>query len=148
MVVCSQCAGLGTALPGFPERRRPRSPAMSTMPGRPVRPPIMSLPKSVEESELLEEYPRIIKNAREKMSLSQQDLAFKAREKITVIQKIELGKMLPTMRLTRELEHILRVTLLAPKEQVELPNPPVRQSGDVGPTLGDIALIRHKESNK
>jgi putative transcription factor len=108
----------------------------------------MSLPKSVEESELLEEYPRIIKNAREKMSLSQQDLAFKAREKITVIQKIELGKMLPTMRLTRELEHILRVTLLAPREQVELPNPLVRQTGDVGPTLGDIALIRHKENNK
>ncbi|SRR5712692_4107729 len=147
LVVCSQCAGLGTALPGFPERRRPRSLAPSTL-GKPVRPPIMSLPKAVEESELLEEYPRIIKNAREKMSLSQQDLAFKAREKITVIQKIELGKMLPTMRLTRELEHILRVTLLAPKEQVELPNPPVRQSGDVGPTLGDIALIRHKENNK
>ena len=71
-----------------------------------------------------------MKDAREKLGLSQTDLAFKAKEKLTVIQKIELGKILPTMRLTKELEHILRVKLLGPREL----------------TLGDIAIVRHKES--
>ncbi len=144
LVVCKNCAGLGTALPGFPDRPRPRAPTLPTV----VRPPIERLPRAVEESELIEEYPRIVKQAREKLGISQQDLAFKAKEKLTVIQKIELGKMLPTMRLTMELEHILRVKLLAPKEEVEFPNPPIRQSGDIGPTLGDVALFRHKENSR
>ena len=146
LVVCGNCAGLGTALPGFPDRPRPRTPAMPRVLS--VKPPINRLPKAVEDSELLEEYPRIIKQAREKQGISQQDLAFKAKEKLTMIQKIELGKMLPTMRLTMELEHILRVKLLVPKEEVELPTPPVRQSGDTGPTLGDVALVRHKENSR
>ncbi len=145
-MVCGNCAGLGTALPGFPDRPRPRTPAMPKAVS--VKPPINRLPKAVEDSELLEEYPRIIKQAREKQGISQQDLAFKAKEKLTMIQKIELGKMLPTMRLTMELEHILRVKLLVPKEEVELPTPPVRQSGDAGPTLGDVALVRHRENSR
>ncbi len=82
------------------------------------------------------------------MGLSQQDLAFKAKEKVTVIQKIEIGKMLPTMRLTKELEHILRVKLLVPKEEVEPEVVPIRQAGDPGATLGDVALVRHKEASE
>jgi len=113
-----------------------------------VRPPVERLPKAVEESEVLEDFPRLIKQAREKLGMSQQQLAFKAKEKITMIQKIELGKILPPMRLTMELEHILRVKLLGPKEEVELPNPPVKQSGDEGPTLGDVALVRYKENSR
>jgi len=70
-----------------------------------------------------------VKDAREKLGLSQTDLAFKAKEKLTVIQKIELGKILPTMRLTKELEHILRVKLLAPRAELEVSTVPVRQAG-------------------
>jgi putative transcription factor len=109
-----------------------------------TRAPIEKLPKVIEESDLVEEYPRVIKQAREKMRLSQQDLAFRAKEKLTMIQKIELGKMLPTMRLTKELEHILRVKLLVPREEDEEIAIPVRQTGDAVATLGDIALVRRK----
>lgn len=146
LVVCKQCSGLGTSLPGFPDRPRPRAPILPRTVS--ARPPIEKLPKSVQDSELIEEYPRLVKQAREALGISQQDLAFKAKEKLTVIQKIELGKMLPTMRLAMELEHILRVKLLAPREEVEIPNPPLRQSGDTGPTLGDVAVVRHKESSR
>jgi len=80
--------------------------------------------------------------------LSQQDLAFKAKEKVTVIQKIEIGKMLPTVRLAKELEHILHVKLLVPAEDFELPvsrmtNRPVSS----GMTLGDIALVKNKQKD-
>ena len=110
-----------------------------------TRTPIESLPKGVEDSDLVEDYPRIVKDAREKLRLSQTDLAFKAKEKLTVIQKIELGKIMPTMRLTKELEHILRVKLLAPREELEVSTVPVKQAGSRELTLGDIALVRHKE---
>ena len=110
-----------------------------------TRTPIESLPKAVEDSDLVEDYPEIVKEGREKLGLSQTDLAFKAKEKLTVIQKIELGKILPTMRLTKELEHILRVKLLAPRAELEVSTVPIRQAGPRELTLGDIALVRHKE---
>ena len=77
--------------------------------------------------------------------MTQQDLAFKAKEKLTVIQKIEIGKMLPTMRLSKELEHILRVKLLVPREEVEIPAPVKRGLPSPGATLEDVALVRHKD---
>ena len=146
LIVCQQCSSLGKVLPGFPERG-PRT-ARITHPGPApshTRTPLESLPKSVEESDLVEDYAQVVKEGREKLGLSQTDLAFKAKEKLTVIQKIELGKMMPTMRLTKELEHILRVKLLAPRGELEVSTVPVRQAGPRELTLGDIALVRHRE---
>ena len=103
------------------------------------------MPRSIEESDLVDDYPRVVKQAREKMGLSQQELAFRAKEKLTVIQKIELEKMLPTMRLTRELEHVLRVKLLVPKEEIEVPTPSPSLTSSSEATLGDVALVRQKD---
>ena len=143
LIVCQQCSKLGTALPGFPEKQvhRPTVAPLHT------HAPIERLPKAIEESDLLEEYSSIIKTGREKLGLSQQDLAFKAKEKLTVIQKIEIGKMLPTMRLTKELEHILRVRLLAPRDEIEIPAPPRKATPMPAMTLGDVALVKHKEGS-
>lgn len=144
MIVCQSCSTLGKELPGFPERR-PRAARLGSVPSH-TRTPIDSLPKAVEESDLVDDYPRVVKDGREKLRLSQTDLAFKAKEKVTVIQKIELGKIVPTMRLTMELEHILRVKLLAPRTELEVSTVPVRQVGPRELTLGDIALVRHRET--
>ena len=144
LIVCQQCSSLGKELPGFPEKRQ-RTSRLGPVPSH-SHAPIESLPKSIEESDLVEDYPVIVKEAREKMGFSQTDLAFKAKEKLSVIQKIELGKILPTMRLTKELEHILRVKLLAPRGELEASTVPVKQAGPRELTLGDIALVRHRES--
>jgi putative transcription factor len=143
LLVCQQCSSLGKELPGFPERR-PRAGRLGSVPSH-TRTPLESLPKAVEDSDLVEDYSEIVKEAREKLGLSQTDLAFKAKEKVTVIQKIELGKILPTMRLTKELEHVLRVKLLAPRADLELSTVPVKQAGPRELTLGDIAIVRRKE---
>ncbi len=147
LIVCQQCSNVGTRLPGFPDRPTPAPVhrSLSLPSSSHTHAPIEKLPKAVEESDLIEEYPVAIKEAREKLGLSQQDLAFKAKEKVTVIQKIEIGKMLPTMRLAKELEHILRVRLLVPRDELEIPAPPRRQIVLPEPTLGDVALVRHKE---
>ena len=142
LIVCQQCSSLGTSLPSFPDRKlapRPRIAPTHT------HAPIEKLPKAVEESDLIEEYSATVKEARAKLGLSQQDLAFKAKEKVTIIQKIEIGKMLPTMRLAKELEHILRVRLLVPRDELDIPATPRRPVPSPGVTLGDIALVRHKE---
>jgi putative transcription factor len=143
LIVCQQCSSLGKELPSFPERKVGKA-RVGSVPSH-TRTPIESLPKAIEESDLVEDYQRVVKEGREKLGLSQTDLAFKAKEKLTVIQKIELGKILPTMRLTKELEHILRVKLLAPREDLEVTTVPIRQVGPRELTLGDIALVRHRE---
>src|SRR5213593_2104373 len=107
---------LGSRVPSFPDR-----PARPVIAPSHTHAPIEKLPKAVEESDLIEEYPSAVKEARAKLGLSQQDLAFKAKEKVTVIQKIEVGKMLPTMRLAKELEHILRIRLLVPRDELDIP---------------------------
>lgn len=144
LIVCQQCSSLGTKLPSFPDRPAPHRPLVA--PSH-THAPIEKLPKAVEESDLIEEYPEAIKEARTKLGLSQQDLAFKAKEKVTVIQKIEIGKMLPTMRLAKELEHILRVRLIVPRDELDIPAAPRRQAPSPGVTLGDVALVRHKEES-
>lgn len=97
---------------------------------------------------MTEEYSNIIKEGRAKLGLSQQDLAFKAKEKVTVIQKIEIGKMLPTVRLAKELEHILHVKLLVPAEDLELPAPRItNRPVSSGMTLGDVALVKNKQKD-
>lgn len=97
---------------------------------------------------MIEEYPNIVKEGRSKLGMSQQDLAFKAKEKITVIQKIEIGKMLPTVRLAKELEHILHVRLLVPVEETEPSTPRMmRRPSSPTVTLGDIALVKNKQKN-
>lgn len=145
LIVCQQCSSLGTSLPSLPDRKlAPRTLVSPTH----THAPIEKLPKAVEESDLIEEYPDTIKEARAKLGLTQQDLAFKAKEKVTVIQKIEIGKMLPTMRLAKELEHILRVRLLVPRDELDLPAPPRRPMPSPGVTLGDIALVRRKEDSE
>ena len=140
LIVCQQCSSIGTRLPSFSDRP-PRRPMIA--PSH-THAPIERLPKAVEESDLIEEYSRVIKEGREKLGISQQALAFKAKEKLTVIQKIEIGKMLPTMRLSKELEHILRVRLLVPREELELPSPPRKASPSPVVTLGDVALVKHR----
>jgi putative transcription factor len=142
LIVCQQCSSIGTRLPGFPDR-----PRRSTVAPSHTHAPIERLPKAVEESDLIEEYSRVVKEGREKLGITQQDLAFKAKEKLTVIQKIEIGKMSPTIRLSKELEHILRVRLLVPREELDLPSPPRRASPSPMVTLGDVALVKHREQD-
>ncbi len=68
LIVCQQCSSIGTRLPSFSER--PRRPMIA--PSH-THAPIERLPKAVEESDLIEEYPRVVKEGREKLGISQQD---------------------------------------------------------------------------
>lgn len=139
MIVCSHCASLGTELPNPPAR-----PANRGAFAPKARPPVERLPREYVESDLIEDYSRIIKEAREKVKLSQQDLAMKAKEKLSVIQKIEIGKMEPPIRLSRELEHILHVKLLVPREEIEVPIASLNQQVQ-SVSIGDVAIVKGDE---
>jgi len=148
MTACQTCASLGTPykepkpVPLIPIRAaRP----VSVFAPRPVSPKLADrrAPREVQELDIADNYPQIIQKARRKHKLSQEDLAMKVKERLSVIQKIELGKMTPNMRLAKELEHVLRVKLLV--LQSEPPVPKLAPGSTKEVTLADVARIRKKD---
>gem|GEM_PF-25772 len=69
--------------------------------------------------ELRPDYSRVIKEARERLGLSQEELGRKINEKTSVISHLETGAMKPSDALARKIEHALKVKLLVPSEEVE-----------------------------
>lgn len=90
--------------------------------------------------EVLEDFNTVVRVAREKNGWSRENLAEKVYEKVSVINRIESGKMVPDIKLARKLEKILGVTLL---EKFENEQPEERGSQRIrGATIGDIAQIK------
>lgn len=94
------------------------------------------------ESELVNDFPKRIKRAREKLQLTHEDLGRKIGEKVSVLQKIEIGKMVPNQVLAKKLEHVLRIKLLSPPS--ERPTFPPLQPSPSKPTLGDLVKIKKR----
>ena len=109
------------------------------MPNIPQRRPA-ELPKEIEELDVAENFPELVRKGRMKLGWSQEDLAMKVKEKLSEIQKIETGKITPETRLCRELQHELKIKLLVPRK--ETPAPKVSAPSEV--TLGDIVKIKGK----
>jgi putative transcription factor len=92
--------------------------------------------------EVVEGYHSKIRQAREKMGLSHEELGKKINEKASVLSKLETGKMSPNNLLVSKLEHALKIKLLVPiKEEKfsEIPKAPSRE-----PTLGDLIQLNKK----
>ncbi len=94
----------------------------------------------MEEFDVAENYSDLVRRGRIKLGLSQEDVAKRVREKLSVIQKIETGKVAPETRLCRELEHELKIKLLVPRKEAEAP----KTSAPSELTLGDIIRIKGK----
>lgn len=108
--VCSSCARLGKPI-------RPKKEASQL---NPKPEPAKKPNKMFDELELKEDYYKVIKQAREKLGLSQEALGRKINEKPSVIKLLESGKLKPDNMLARKLEHFLKVQLLVPAVEEEL----------------------------
>ena len=93
--------------------------------------------------EVVEGYDAKIRQAREKLGLSHEELGKKINEKASVVSKLETGKMTPNNMLVTKFEHALKIKLLVPikKEKIshEFPKSPNRE-----PTLGDLIRLNKK----
>jgi len=149
MTTCPRCVRLGT-----PYQEPKPAPAVSSITApRPVphvRPrPTPSLPadrrvpREVQELDVADNYSQIIQKARRKHDFTQEDLAIKVKERLSIIQKIEAGKMVPDMRLAKTLEHVLRVKLLVPRIEPSIPKTMSSPTKEI--TLADVARVRKKD---
>ena len=71
--------------------------------------------------ELVSDYASKIRQAREKLDLSHEDLGKRINEKASVLSKLETGRMTPNNMLVSKLEHTLKLTLLVPISKDKTP---------------------------
>ncbi len=106
-------------------------------------PPIFASKREFELSkeEIVENYSSLVKSAREKRGMTQEQLAREILEKEFIIQRIEQGRMPPTIGLAKKLQRALGIQLITmvAQEKVELGS--AKSSGF---TLGDLIKIKKK----
>ena len=112
MIVCDECAKLG------------------------------KIQKAPPKEELVEDFNVKIRKARESKNLSREELGQKIYEKVSVINRIESGKMIPDIRLTKKLENALNITLIENVEELDLSK--YTGNPSQGRTLGNVVKIKKR----
>jgi putative transcription factor len=146
LVVCAKCSTHGEECwePVAPSKT-PERPIPKQVIVKPKK-PADSLPKAYAELELCEDYAIQIRRARERRGFTQEDLAKRAKEKLSIIQKIELGKMIPNLQLARTLEHVLKIKLLVPLVEPKTPNSIPSEAEEL--TIGDIIQFKKRDEQE
>ncbi len=65
------------------------------------------------------DYSRLIKDSRESLGITQEELGRKINEKPSVIGHLENGSMKPDDVLAKKLEHFLKIQLFVPEDETE-----------------------------
>ncbi len=133
--VCSDCASLGKII----SKVKPaKNPAVKPAPSR----------KHIAEKEIIQvivpNYATLIRNAREKAGLKQEELAKKIAEKDSLISAIESGRHEPPIDVALKLEHFLGIHLVEEEEIVYDKPKKHKSTSEESITLGDIIKIRKR----
>ena len=143
LTVCPECSKHGKIV--IEEEREPTQ--LPQKQGQAV--PVHFQPKKpvvvkVDTShEIVEGFDSKIRQARESLGLSHEDLGKKINEKASVLRKIETAKMTPDNALVAKLEHTLKIKLLIPVPEEKIPQEkPSLQNREL--TLGDLIKLDKK----
>jgi putative transcription factor len=145
MTVCSRCAKLASEYweePPIRRAARATKPRASTP--RRTSPKRPSPPRLVPSVELADDYRVRVRKARENLGFTHEDLGRKIGEKVSVLRKIESGKMAPDHAVAQKLEHALRIKLLVqpsePKAPLTIPSAPLQV------TLGEMIQTKKRSA--
>jgi uncharacterized protein (TIGR00270 family) len=100
----------------------------------------------IDTLEPVDDISEAVKKGRVKMGLDQEELAKISKEKLSMIQKIESRKIMPSVPLCRTLEHILKVKLLKEVESGEPSAPLKDEKSEL--TIGDVVRFKDKSRQK
>ena len=149
MTVCSKCGKLSSGYWEPIAQPQPRTRTGTKLQATPISySKRTQMPIVAESLELVIDLGQRVRKARREMEMSHEDLGRKIREKVSLIRKIESGKMIPDNVVTEKLEHALKIKLRAPAEETKIQ--PAVSSKPVGTTLGDLIQfkVKDKEAKK
>ena len=146
ITVCYNCAQHGTKI------HQPSSYAFGKKPNKkkPYTAPKRQSHKSttIEELEIVSDYAKRVRNARDSLGFNQDQFALKLNEKPSLIRRIETGKAEPTVKLAKKIQKMYKIQLLTKSDEMEFnvqENKFMKKSA--GSSLGDIAFIKKKEKD-
>ncbi len=102
LMLCDRCSKFGTEVKPVETRRVARPGVRPRKGGGPVE----------SEYDLAPDYPERIRGAREAKGWKREELARRINEKLSIIEKLEKGKMRPDDRLVSRLQKALQVKLM------------------------------------
>ena len=145
LTVCIECSKHGriihqeettmpNAAPNYPSNttKKPQGPA-TTVQKKPSTPSVQIT------QEITPDYANQIRMAREKLSLTHEELGKKIMEKASLLKHIEAKKMEPNNQLAQKLERTLKIKLLIPISQEKISQFPKSANKEL--TLGDLVKI-------
>ncbi|MEM0007392.1 MAG: multiprotein bridging factor aMBF1 [Candidatus Bathyarchaeia archaeon] len=144
LTVCSECSKHGTIIWEEEVKQTP-------MPKIKPKVALLQAPKAQAASkaqavfesplELVDDYDVRVRQAREKLGLTHEELGKKINEKVSVLKKVETRKIKPDDKLAVKLEHALKIKLLVPAAQEKVPVPIASKQPSRSLTLGDIIQL-------
>lgn len=139
MVVCKECSKLGKIQKAPP---KPKYVKQTNTKRNTTKKTRNYSRRDEPTEELIEDFSNEVRRAREAKNWSREDLGKKINERVSVITRIETGKMTPDLKLTKKLEKALNVKLLEKIDNVDLNQFISSSSGER--TLGNIMKIKRK----
>jgi len=97
--------------------------------------------------ELVDDFDARIRQAREKLGISHEELGKNLNEKVSLLKKIETRKMIPDNTLATKLEHALKIKLILPVSEEKAKIPPTKTSKTINRelTLGDLVNLEKRD---
>jgi len=152
LTVCYKCAAFGAG--DWSDK-----PAITSIQGKPVitnvqkpkivaeRSPRPNDVESIEQMEFTENYGAQIRKARQRLGLSEKELAMKMQEKDSVIKKLEKEDIVPDTKLLQKIKQYLGLDLIEkPDKQTQKTNILAKPAGTR--TLGDMVPMKPSTEDK
>ena len=134
--ICSKCLHFGEAI----EVKRPAAEIVAQRLQRSKRGYVSMYKKEPKKSAdfmVVSDYHNKVKVARQKMKITQDDLAKSIAERASVVQRVESGNLEPSLKLARKLQQFLRITLVQ-KEEASSIGASTAGVSSSGFTIGDL----------
>ncbi len=133
MNVCLECSKFGKIIE-MPRRRSASAPSAPRLPPR--RPEILQV--------IVPDYAQKVREAREKLGLTQEEFAKKLSEKQSIMQKIEAGQFRPSIKTARKLERLLKIRIVDQVEDGNIPLTAAKAEKSDSMTLGDFIKFKKR----
>ncbi|MHA1723563.1 MAG: multiprotein bridging factor aMBF1 [Promethearchaeota archaeon] len=144
ITVCQNCAQYGKKIASTPQTKLPKNYGQSKTIFK-LKPQSRGSPPPDEISiEIVPDFAKKIHHARMKKNLSQDKLAHQIQEKVSLIRRIEAGKIEPPLKVAEKLENVLGIKLMRETKEMPVDYRKFLKKSK-GTSLGDIAFIKKKK---
>lgn len=135
IITCDECSSYGEVVGEVTDEERKKV-------KREIEPLQESIEFEIETEDLVENFHKIIREAREKKGMKQRDLASSINEPVSLIHRIESGRLKPSSVIIRKIQSRLGIKLFEKSKDLETQE--IKTSLPKELTLGDLVVVRRK----